>query len=241
MRPVTAAGRCRRRRLHDVLCARERRRAPPGQVRSLKSVKAMRPGQLIAVGGCIGQRDGEQLSAPDPPHRRRVRHPQHRAPCPALLDLRIEQINLRSRSTTSRTTSPRTCLPSARAHGTHGYPSRSAATTSAATAWCRTCAGVSARGRLRTSSPRLSELNAQGVVEVTLLGQNVNSYGRDLYGSPRFAEALRTVAASGCAAHPVRDQPPQGPLRQRRSRSWPRSRRSCRTCTCRCSPARIGF
>ena len=32
-----------------------------GQVRSLKSVKAGRPGQLIAVGGCIGQRDGETL------------------------------------------------------------------------------------------------------------------------------------------------------------------------------------
>ena len=32
-----------------------------GQVASLKSVKARRPGQLIAVGGCIGQRDGERL------------------------------------------------------------------------------------------------------------------------------------------------------------------------------------
>jgi len=32
-----------------------------GQVKSLKSVKAGRPGQLIAVGGCIGQRDGELL------------------------------------------------------------------------------------------------------------------------------------------------------------------------------------
>ena len=32
-----------------------------GQARSLKSTKAGRPGQLIAVGGCIGQRDGEKL------------------------------------------------------------------------------------------------------------------------------------------------------------------------------------
>jgi tRNA-2-methylthio-N6-dimethylallyladenosine synthase len=35
------------------------------------------------------------------------------------------------------------------------------------------------------------------VVEVTLLGQNVNSYGRDLYGTPRFAELLRAVGATG--------------------------------------------
>jgi tRNA-2-methylthio-N6-dimethylallyladenosine synthase len=34
---------------------------------------------------------------------------------------------------------------------------------------------------------------------VTLLGQNVNSYGRDIYGEPRFAEVLRAVAATGIA------------------------------------------
>ena len=42
-----------------------------------------------------------------------------------------------------------------------------------------------------------SALKAEGVVEVTLLGQNVNSYGRDVYGEPRFAEALRAVAQTG--------------------------------------------
>jgi tRNA-2-methylthio-N6-dimethylallyladenosine synthase len=35
------------------------------------------------------------------------------------------------------------------------------------------------------------------VQEITLLGQNVNSYGRDLYGEPRFAELLRAVGTSG--------------------------------------------
>ena len=40
-------------------------------------------------------------------------------------------------------------------------------------------------------------LVADGVREVCLLGQNVNSYGRDRYGEPRFAELLRAVAATG--------------------------------------------
>ena len=37
----------------------------------------------------------------------------------------------------------------------------------------------------------------EGVLEVTLLGQNVNSYGRDLYGQPRFAELLRRMDDAG--------------------------------------------
>ena len=33
--------------------------------------------------------------------------------------------------------------------------------------------------------------------EITLLGQNVNSYGRDLYGSPRFAQILDALDQTG--------------------------------------------
>jgi len=40
-------------------------------------------------------------------------------------------------------------------------------------------------------------LVADGVREITLLGQNVNSYGRNIYGEPRFAELIRAVGATG--------------------------------------------
>ena len=50
---------------------------------------------------------------------------------------------------------------------------------------------------------------ADGVLEVTLLGQNVNSYGRDLSGSSHFAELLRDVGAvAGIELDPpFRDRP----------------------------------
>ena len=59
---------------------------------------------------------------------------------------------------------------------------------------------VRGRERSRTFESIISEcdaLVADGVREITLLGQNVNSYGRDSYGKPRFAELVRAVGKTG--------------------------------------------
>ncbi len=65
---------------------------------------------------------------------------------------------------------------------------------------CSYCIVPSTRGReVSRSAPELIEeverLAEDGVREVTLLGQNVNSYGRDLRGADRatFAELLRAI------------------------------------------------
>ncbi|MEW6581494.1 MAG: tRNA (N6-isopentenyl adenosine(37)-C2)-methylthiotransferase MiaB [Actinomycetota bacterium] len=67
---------------------------------------------------------------------------------------------------------------------------------------CAYCIVPSVRGRERSRSvadvvAEVEALAADGVREVTLLGQNVNSYGRDLPRDARatFAELLRAVAA----------------------------------------------
>lgn len=67
---------------------------------------------------------------------------------------------------------------------------------------CSYCIVPSVRGRERSRPAddvvaEVAALAAQGVVEVTLLGQNVNSYGRDIPKEQRasFAELLRMVAA----------------------------------------------
>src|SRR5919199_1008789 len=65
---------------------------------------------------------------------------------------------------------------------------------------CAYCIVPSTRGREQSRDPveltsEIARLAADGVREVTLLGQNVNSYGRDLPGDRRttFAELLAAV------------------------------------------------
>jgi len=167
-----------------------------GQVRSLKSVKAGRPGQLIAVGGCIGQRDGETLLR-QIPHVDVVFGTHNIAHLPALLEgahsERRPQVEVLTESTDFASE-----LPTEREHPWHAW----VPITVGCDNFCTYCIVPYVRGRehsraLEDIVAEVASLRADGVLEVTLLGQNVNSYGRDLYGEPRFAEVLRAVAATG--------------------------------------------
>ncbi len=64
--------------------------------------------------------------------------------------------------------------------------------------FCSYCIVPYTRGRERSRLPEdiineIKEMAAKGYVEVTLLGQNVNSYGKDLKDKMTFAQLLRMV------------------------------------------------
>ncbi|MBW6468534.1 MAG: tRNA (N6-isopentenyl adenosine(37)-C2)-methylthiotransferase MiaB [Anaerosomatales bacterium] len=168
-----------------------------GQVASLKSVKAARKGhQTIAVGGCIGQRDGERLLR-QLPHVDVVFGTHNVSHLPSLIDASragrgsVVEVLEASEEFTSD-------LPAEREHPWHAW----VPITVGCDNFCTYCIVPYVRGRERSRPleqivSECERLAAEGVREVTLLGQNVNSYGRDLYGTPRFAEALAAVAQTG--------------------------------------------
>lgn len=64
--------------------------------------------------------------------------------------------------------------------------------------FCTYCIVPYVRGRERSRNPKdiireIEQLVADGVVEIMLLGQNVNSYGKDFEKSVSFAELLREI------------------------------------------------
>jgi tRNA-2-methylthio-N6-dimethylallyladenosine synthase len=167
-----------------------------GQVSSLSAIRRER-GTVIAVGGCIGQRDGEALLRALP-QIDVVFGTHNLAHLPALLDAAAASprpiVEVEEPSEGDFTSQ----LPSQREHPWHAWVPIAVGCDN----FCTYCVVPYVRGRERSRAlqdvvDEVARLVSEGVVEATLLGQNVNSYGRDLYGSPRFAELLREVAATG--------------------------------------------
>src|SRR3954465_1598006 len=168
-----------------------------GNLGHLKSVKQARPGLQIMVSGCLAQKDRDVVRE-RAPHVDVVlgTHNVHRA---ARL---LEQ---------SREHGPLTEIfdetdPSAAEAFPSALPVRRDVPYAA---WvtiqigcdnrCAFCIVPSVRGREISRPPEeivreVEALVREGVVEVTLLGQNVNSYGRDLTKRrPLFADLLRAL------------------------------------------------
>ncbi len=165
-----------------------------GHLGQLKALKAARPELQIAVGGCLAQKDRELIQS-RAGHVDVVFGTHNLARAPALLERAQTEGPLMEILEESE------AFPSA-------LPARRDVAHSA---WvtiqigcdntCAFCIVPAVRGkeqsrRMGDVVREVEELAADGVSEITLLGQNVNSYGRDLGAgqySPRFADLLRAV------------------------------------------------
>src|SRR2546426_12073048 len=167
-----------------------------GHLGRLKALKAERPDLQIAVGGCLAQKDRE-LIVERAGHVDVVFGTHNVAHAPALL-------------ARARTEGPVVEILEEHEEYPSALPARREVDHSA---WitiqigcdnsCAFCIVPSVRGaevsrRMGDIVREITELARDGVSEITLLGQNVNSYGRDLGAGqwrPRFADLLRAVDA----------------------------------------------
>ena len=143
-----------------------------GRVRALK---AARPGVMIGVGGCVASQEGEAIVkrapyvdvvfGPQTLHRLPALLAERRASGKAQVDISFPEIEKFDH------------LPPARVDGTAAFVS----VMEGCSKYCSFCVVPYTRGE-EVSRPladvlrEVRELAAQGVVEVTLLGQNVNAY-----------------------------------------------------------------
>lgn len=170
-----------------------------GQVTSMVSAPTPPSGRrIVAIGGCIAQRDGNNIRK-HMPNVQVVFGTDAVSSLPSLLvsSLQATQCDLLVNIETSNTQFS-TELPSKRAQGFHAW----VPIMTGCNNFCTYCIVPHVRGRekSRTTESIVREcerLVAEGTREITLLGQNVNSYGRDLFGEPRFDELLRQVARTG--------------------------------------------
>jgi len=167
-----------------------------GNLGHLKPLKERNPDLRVVVAGCLAQKDQGRI--------------QERAPwvdvvvgthaLPHLLDLlRLSETDGPQMDVREYTDLFPSALPAAREDDFRAWVSVSVGCDNA----CTFCIVPLVRGaqRSRPLGDILAEVQGlarRGVVEITLLGQNVNAYGRDLTtpdrsGRPLFADLLRRV------------------------------------------------
>ncbi len=163
-----------------------------GNLGHLKPVKDRRPGMQIAVGGCLAQKD-QSLVTTRAPWVDVVFGTHNVGALPVLLErARIEQES-QVELLEALEVFPST-LPARRESSYSAWVSISVGCDNT----CTFCIVPSLRGKEKDRAPddilrEVEMLAAQGVLEVTLLGQNVNSYGREFGERHAFGELLRQV------------------------------------------------
>ncbi|MGP9606455.1 tRNA (N6-isopentenyl adenosine(37)-C2)-methylthiotransferase MiaB [Glutamicibacter sp. BW80] len=161
-----------------------------GNLGMLKSVKDRRPGMQIAVGGCLAQKDRETILK-KAPWVDVVFGTHNIGSLPALLDRAEHNQKAELEILESLDVFPST-LPTRRESVYAGWVSISVGCNNT----CTFCIVPALRGKERDRRPgeilaEIEALVADGAIEVTLLGQNVNSYGVEFGDKLAFGKLLR--------------------------------------------------
>ncbi|WP_425954361.1 tRNA (N6-isopentenyl adenosine(37)-C2)-methylthiotransferase MiaB [Xylanimonas sp. McL0601] len=161
-----------------------------GNLGHLASIKAQRPGMQIAVGGCLAQKDRGEIVT-KAPYVDVVFGTHNLDALPVLLERARHNEAAQVEIAESLQVFPST-LPTRRESVYAGWVSISVGCNNT----CTFCIVPHLRGKERDRRPGeiLAEVQALvdgGAVEVTLLGQNVNSYGVEFGDRGAFAKLLR--------------------------------------------------
>ncbi|GAB7050768.1 tRNA (N6-isopentenyl adenosine(37)-C2)-methylthiotransferase MiaB [Catenuloplanes indicus] len=163
-----------------------------GNLGHLRPVKDSHPGMQIAVGGCLAQKDRGDIVA-KAPWVDVVFGTHNIGSLPALLERARHNADAEVEILESLEVFPST-LPTRRESTYAGWVSISVGCNNT----CTFCIVPSLRGKEKDRRPGdvLSEVRAlvaEGVLEVTLLGQNVNSYGVEFGDRYAFGKLLRAT------------------------------------------------
>ncbi|TFV47517.1 tRNA (N6-isopentenyl adenosine(37)-C2)-methylthiotransferase MiaB [Blastococcus sp. TF02A-35] len=163
-----------------------------GNLGHLRPVKDARPGMQIAVGGCLAQKDRGEIVR-RAPWVDVVFGTHNVGSLPALLERARHNDEAQVEIAEALEVFPST-LPAKRDSAYAGWVSISVGCNNT----CTFCIVPALRGKEKDRRPGdiLAEVQAlvdQGVLEVTLLGQNVNSYGSDFGDRGAFADLLRAT------------------------------------------------
>jgi tRNA-2-methylthio-N6-dimethylallyladenosine synthase len=161
-----------------------------GNLGHLAPVKAARPGMQIAVGGCLAQKDRGEITR-RAPWVDVVFGTHNIGSLPALLDRARVRQQAQVEILESLEVFPST-LPTRRESPYSAWVSISVGCNNT----CTFCIVPSLRGKEKDRRPgevlaEIRALVAEGVTEVTLLGQNVNSYGSAFGDRLAFGKLLR--------------------------------------------------
>ncbi len=159
----------------------------------LKRLKEKNPQLIIGVGGCVAQQEGEKILH-RVPHLDLVFGTHNIHKLPQLID-EVEESGKRLHETAMYDSIPSLTVPSL---PVQNQIKSYVTIMQGCDNYCSYCIVPYVRGRemSRKSGEILEEirrLSESGVKEVTLLGQNVNSYGKGVKGEMIFPELLRAV------------------------------------------------